>query len=129
MAWLQRNAWWALVGLTVIVGLFGLSDVAGGISADPGIPPGITGKTVVELRAESAAAYRLLDFIARTGGLNLTVIGILMTAILLLPFRRGERWAWWAMWTLPAWAASHRWSSSSTAWRRGRLHRHPWSPA
>jgi hypothetical protein len=106
MAWLQRKAWWALVGLTVIVGLFGLSDVAGGISADPGIPLGITGKTVTQLRAESEQSYRLLDLTARSGGTLLVVIGILMTTILLVPFRRGERWAWWVMWTLPIWAAA-----------------------
>jgi len=106
MDWLQRNAWWGLVGLTVIVGLFGITDVIGGITADPGIPLGITGKTVAELEAESASAYRLLDLNARAGGTFLIVIGILMTTILLIPFRRGERWAWWVMWTLPAWAAA-----------------------
>jgi hypothetical protein len=106
MAWLQRSAWWGLVGLTVIIGLFGLTDISGGITADPGIPAGITGKTPPELEAESASAYRLLDFVARVGGANLVVIGILMTTILLVPFRRGQRWAWWVMWTLPAWATA-----------------------
>jgi hypothetical protein len=106
MAWLQHNAWWGLVGLTVIIGLFGITDVTGGITADPGIPLGITGKTVAELEAESASAYRLLDFVARVGGSNLVVIGVLMTTILLVPFRGGQRWAWWVMWILPAWAAA-----------------------
>ena len=31
---------------------------------------------------------------------------VAMSAILLFAFRRRERWAWWVMWTLPAWAAS-----------------------
>jgi hypothetical protein len=25
--------------------------------------------------------------------------------IVLIPLRRGERWAWWAAWALPIWAA------------------------
>jgi hypothetical protein len=33
------------------------------------------------------------------------VVGLLGTAILLYAFRQGNRWAWWAMWTLPIWAA------------------------
>jgi hypothetical protein len=93
-------------GFAVIVGLLGVTDITGGISADPGIPLGITGKTVSEMRAESEQAYRLLDFNARAGGTLLIVIGILMTPILLVPFRSGQRWAWWVMWTLPAWAAA-----------------------
>lgn len=56
--------------------------------------------------AESASAYRLLDFMSRVGGTNLLMVGILMTAILLIPFRHGQRWAWWLMWILPAWAAA-----------------------
>ena len=62
--------------------------------------------TLAEHEADSAQAYRLIDFGARSGGAHLVVIGLLMIAILLFPFRQGQRWAWWAMWTLPAWAAS-----------------------
>jgi hypothetical protein len=83
-----RHAWWGLVVMSVIVGLFGVTDVIG------------------ELEADSAQAYRLLDFMVRAGGVHLIVMGGLMTAMLLLAFRRGQRWAWWAIWTLPAWAAS-----------------------
>ena len=106
MAWLQRHAWWGLVVMSVIVGLFGVTDVIGGVTADPGIPLGLTGMTLGELEADSAQAYRLLDFMVRAGGVHLIVMGGLMTAVLLFAFRRGQRWAWWAMWTLPAWAAS-----------------------
>jgi hypothetical protein len=106
MAWLQRHAWWGLVVMAVILALFGVTDMIIGISADPGIPLGLTGMTLAELEADSAQAYRLNDFSVRAGGTHLVVIGTLMIAILLFAFRRGQRWAWWAMWTLPAWAAS-----------------------
>ena len=106
MAWLQQNAWWGLVGMAVIVVLFGVGDIVNGVAADELIPLGITGLTLAELEAESAVAYRLLDFGARGGGASLVVSGLLMLAILLFAFRRGERWAWWVMWTLPAWGAS-----------------------
>jgi hypothetical protein len=106
MAWLQRNAWWGLIAMAAIIVLFGVTDVISGVAADPLIPLGLTGLTLAQLEAESANAYRLLDFVARAGGANLVVIGLLMMGILVFAFRRGELWAWWAMWTLPAWAAS-----------------------
>jgi hypothetical protein len=43
---------------------------------------------------------------SRAGGVQLATIGILMTAILLPGFRRRERWAWYAMWTLPGWSVT-----------------------
>jgi len=106
MAWLQRNAWWGLVAMVAIIVLFGITDVISGVAADELIPLGLTGLTLEQLEAESARAYRLLDFVARAGGANLVVIGLLMLAILIFAFRHGERWAWWAMWTLPLWAAN-----------------------
>jgi hypothetical protein len=82
------------------------TDIISGVEADPLIPLGLTGLTLLQLEAESAQAYRLLDFGVRAGGAQLVVIGLSMIAILLFAYRRGERWAWWTMWTLPAWAAS-----------------------
>jgi hypothetical protein len=106
MAWLQRNAWWVLAAMAAGIVLFGVTDIISGVEADPLIPLGLTGLTLAQLEAESAQAYRLIDFGTRAGGAQLVVIGLLMVGILAFAFRRGERWAWWAMWTLPAWAAS-----------------------
>ncbi|HEX4817631.1 MAG TPA: hypothetical protein VFV66_33230, partial [Nonomuraea sp.] len=36
---------------------------------------------------------------------NLVLIGILLAVIVAIPYRGGQRWAWWAMWILPVWAA------------------------
>lgn len=101
---LRRRAWWFLVAFSVLIGLFGIGDLIGGITVDPGITAGLSGLTLAELEAESAAGYRLYDFASRTQGLALVVIGVLMTAVLLIPYRSGRRWAWYTMWTLPAWS-------------------------
>lgn len=106
MARLQRHAWWGLLVLTVLVLLFGIGDVIIGFEWDPGIPLGLTGMTPAQLASESPSAYRLLDFGVRGGGASLVVISTLLTTVLLIPFRRNERWGWWAMWALPAWATS-----------------------
>ncbi len=100
---LQRHSWWGLLAMSVIVGLFGVGDLPIGFEWDPGIPVGLTGMTPSEIRAESGPAYRLLDHGVRAGGVNLIVIGTLLTAVLVFAFRRDQISAWYAMWTLPVW--------------------------
>lgn len=57
------------------------------------------------LEAEGRSAYRMFDFMTRANGWSLVMIGWLMAAVLWFGFRRDERWAWWTMWFIPAWAA------------------------
>jgi hypothetical protein len=56
-----------------------------------GRPPG---------RAHPGAA-NLIDYQVRVGGAGLLISGLLTLAICLTAFRRGERWAWFAMWAWP----------------------------
>jgi hypothetical protein len=102
--WLQRNAWWGLVVIATLLVLFGLLDVASGAEADPAIPLALTGLTLAELGAESATGLELFDFMTRVNGWSLILLGGLLLVLLLVPFRRGERWAWWTMWAIPAWS-------------------------
>jgi hypothetical protein len=103
MRWLERHAWWGLALMTVLVVIFGVTDVLSGPSADVAIPMSLTGLTLAELEAESAAAYRLFDFFTRVNGWSLIMLGLLTTAVLVFAYRRHQRWAWWTMWLLPAW--------------------------
>lgn len=104
MNWLQRHSWWGLVAIAVMLVAFGLVDISSGAAADPAIPLGLTGKTLGELRADDAIGLELFDFMTRANGWSLVLLGGLLTVILLVPFRRGERWAWWTMWSIPAWS-------------------------
>ena len=101
-----NRSWLLLPVLTVILTLFGASDVVIGIAADPGITVAITGLTPDELRASSPEGYRLADFMVRTQGITLATFGLLLTVVLLRPYREGRRWAWYAAFILPAWALS-----------------------
>ena len=83
MRWLERHSWWGLLGMAVLFGLFGVTDIAGGAEADALIPLSLTGMTLEELQAEGAASYRLFDFFSRINGWTLILSGALMTAILL----------------------------------------------
>jgi hypothetical protein len=102
----QRRAWWLLFAIAAMIAMFGATDVAVGPAADPEIALGVSGRTHAELLAESADGFRMYDFTTRTQAWVLLTLGLLMLVIVAGPYRRGERWAWWAMWLLPIWAWS-----------------------
>jgi len=101
---IRARAWWLLVAIAVVIAVFGLTDMASGLLADRAITTVITGLGVDEVLAQDPAGYRLADFMSRTQGLNLLLLGVLFTVVLVVPYRAGRRWAWRAMWLLPAWA-------------------------
>lgn len=101
---IRRVAWWVLFGLSAVIALLGIGDMVAGAGFEPEGPVAVGGATLDELAAASPAAWRVLDFKARTGGLDLLAVGVLLALIAWFPYRSGERWAWAAMWVLPAWA-------------------------
>lgn len=99
-----RHGWKFLLGLVVVIGLFGIGDLLIGLDADPAIPEGVTGMSPAEMRESSPEIARFSDLQVRAGGIQLILIATLWIIVLLIPFRRLEPWAWWSMWTFPAWA-------------------------
>lgn len=101
---IRRAAWVVLAGLSALFALFGLADLLIGVKFDETMAPAITGLTLAEIEAQSAAAYRLIDHGARGGGITLMAMGLVLTTVALVAYRSGQRWAWWMMWLLPGWA-------------------------
>jgi hypothetical protein len=101
----RGRAWWGLVLIGAIVALFGVGDLFGGISADPAITLSTTGRSVDAVRAAAPEVARLADLGVRVGGATLLVVGVLWILVAALGVRRGVRWTWWAMWTMPAYSA------------------------
>jgi hypothetical protein len=106
-SFLERNAWIILAGVILMIGFFGIGDMLDGAS---GLQDGekvymtsVTGITWNELKATSPTVARLIDTIFRTNGATLATVALLSLAICLTAFRKGERWAWVALWALPIW--------------------------
>ena len=59
-----------------------------------------------ELGTSSPNAASVIDYLVRAGGAHLLVLGLLSLAVSLTGLRRGERWAWYAMWLWPLWLVS-----------------------
>jgi hypothetical protein len=103
LGFLERRGWIALAILSGVVLLFGVGDVRRGLEADPAISFGLTGKSLAQLRAESADAYEVADVTVRASGVTIAVLALLLLALVVTAYRGGQRWAWWTMWLLPVW--------------------------
>jgi hypothetical protein len=105
----SRHAWKILLGVIFMIGFFGISDLFGGASdlqsGEKVYMTGVTGMTWNDLKAASPTVARMIDTIFRTNGVTLATLALLSLAICLTGFRKGERWAWIALWALPFWMA------------------------
>lgn len=100
----RRNSWKFLLALVAVIGVFGVGDLVRGVDADPAIPLAVTGLTVDAMWETNEPLTTLVDLQVRAAGLHLIVLSLVWATIVLVPFRRGERWAWFTMLTFPAWA-------------------------
>ena len=109
--WFQRYAWLLLfaVGLPFVV--FGVSALFFGLSltnSPVGIPGGpdavrsLTGVTWADTLAESSATVTLLRGISRVSGLAFLGFAVFVMVVASVPYRGGQRWAWFALWVVPA---------------------------
>ncbi len=105
MSAIGRRGWWVLALVAALLVAFGVGDVLVGVMADPAITRTLSGRSPVEIQASEPTAFRLYDFATRGAGLNLLFLGILLLAVVAIPYRAGQRWAWRVAWFLPAWAA------------------------
>ena len=106
----ERHAWKVLLGVSLLIGFFGVGDMVRGASdlqnGETVFMHSITGMSWNELQATSPQVANLIDLKFRMDGAALTTTALLSLAVCLTGFRRGERWAWYALWALPLWMIS-----------------------
>lgn len=98
-----RHGWKIFLVISLIFGLFGIGDFSLGMKADPAIAESITGVTWEQTQTNSPEVAHLIDMQVRAGGVHLIVLSALSVVICLLGYRRGQRWAWYALWIFPIW--------------------------
>jgi hypothetical protein len=104
-----RNPWLFFGALSVIIGVFGLGDMASGASTfgagESVMFNGYSGTTWAALQSADQGMARFTDLQVRIGGGYLLMVGLLSLAISITALRRGEPWAWLAMGAWPLWTA------------------------
>lgn len=103
----ERRGWTVFAGLSLILIMFGAGDVIeGGATYNGGevvLFKSMTGTTWDALRSADPGAAKLIESQVRGTGALLLVFGLLSLLVSVNALRRGQRWAWWAMWTWPLW--------------------------
>jgi hypothetical protein len=99
---LETSAWvlFLVIGVTEI--LFGMGDMIAGIENDPALLISAIGITPVELKAQNPLLYSAIDHQQKIIGNVLLMMGLLVSVISLMAFRRGARWAWFTFWFIAA---------------------------
>jgi hypothetical protein len=107
----ERHAWKVLLFFSVFMSLIGLPDilVVGSFyqEKEGTLLEAITGMAWEQLEAANPDAAAMIDLKLRIGGVQFLFLGLFSLAIVLTGFRRGERWAWYAMWLYPLFLGLH----------------------
>jgi hypothetical protein len=100
---------WAGLVLLVLLGLFTVfgvisdlsADVAGGIPTDHnGTFRALSNRSWEQTRAVAPGVTDYITVLERGYALHELTFALLFVVIVLVPFRRRERWAWWVLWVL-----------------------------
>lgn len=104
-----RQAWKILLGVCLMIGFFGLTDLAGGASdlqkGETVLMHSLTDMSWNDMKARSPQAADLIEWKFRTDGAALFTLALMSGLVLWTGFRRGERWSWVALWAPPLWMA------------------------
>jgi hypothetical protein len=107
----RRAPWWqtaSWIGL-LLLGAFNLYAAAADLTADAGtgLPSdhtgtftAVTGRTWASFKAAQPAVAHYITLAERGYAMHELVFAILFLAIVAIPLRAGQRWAWWACWAV-----------------------------
>ena len=101
-----RAAWIALLAVEGIFLLFGIGDVILGTDADPAIVESIADQSWINIERSYPLLANVINLYVRSQGFTITMLSIISILITVNAFRRGEKWAWFALWVWPVWMAS-----------------------
>jgi hypothetical protein len=102
-----------MVFALVVFTLFGAMGVVASLSwsVDPSRQWKMTteaaGVSLMEVAGRTPEAMKAMRFLSGFGASQMLGMNAFALALLWIPFRAGERWAWWALWFYPLMFAWH----------------------
>ncbi len=97
----EKYAWILLFAIGVIVVVTAVPHALG-INTDPETVQRISGMTLNELKDSNPAFFNLYIFYFSFGGLSDLAFAFFTIVISLTAYKKGEKWAWYALWFIPA---------------------------
>ncbi|MBY8998545.1 MAG: hypothetical protein KGD60_12510 [Candidatus Thorarchaeota archaeon] len=93
----EKYAWIILSAIGILTILGGLPHALG-INTDPATAESIAG---IALSSLQPGAFALYDFYFKFGGWSDVAFAFFLTVISSTAYRKGEKWAWYALWFVP----------------------------
>jgi len=97
----DKYAWLLLFAVGVLI-LVAAVPHALGINTDPALVESIAGMSIDDLKVSNPTFFNLYNFYFSSGGLSDLGFAFLLIVISATAYRKGERWAWYALWFVPA---------------------------
>ena len=72
-----------------------------GTPPNPPSPEGTTGLTLDQMEARIPGLHGYISSISRQLGNFMLAMGVLLMGVAAVPYRKGEKWAWYTCWILP----------------------------
>jgi hypothetical protein len=98
----EKYGWVVLLALGLLWLVVGLTQVFNPDGLLENEAQHVTGMSLSELEASSPEATELVRFLLGAVGMLKTSWSFLVLAITLTGYRRGEKWAWYTLWFVPA---------------------------
>lgn len=95
-----KHAWIIFFVFGIGSAIAGIIIVAGVVAVDPPSAESTTGLTLDQVATRVPGIDAYISGLARQLGNFMVGMGVLLTGVAAVPFRRGERWAWYACWSL-----------------------------
>lgn len=99
----RRRVGWATLVLVAFVPLgFGVKGLLTGLPGNPAVIERFTGLDWEQLRDQQPGVSRLVGLLARHEAIAFLGWGIWLVSAGVAGYRTGQRWLWYAWWTVPA---------------------------
>ena len=102
----EKYAWVIIFAIGVLI-IVGGAPHALGVNTDPGLVESIVGMAMSEFKASNPNFYDLYDFYFRSGGWSDMGFAFFVTVISATAYRKGEKWAWYILWSVPVFFLGH----------------------
>ena len=98
---------WIIIFVIGVLILVGGAPHALGVNTDPGIVESIIGLAMSEFKVSNPNFYDLYDFYFRAGGWSDMGFAFFVVVISATAYRKGEKWAWYILWSVPVFFLGH----------------------
>ena len=98
---------WVIISSIGVLTLVGGTPHALGVNSDPATVEKIIGMALSEFKVSTPMFFDLYDFYFRAGGWSDMGFAFFVTVISATAYRRGEKWAWYILWSVPVFFLGH----------------------